>query len=961
MKRARHYLILLLGVLFLAGTVLHAQPQHAKSIYVYPLWSAPYNLDGNGIKLGVFEFGKIPYKNHPEFKNPTAKIVIDAVGSTGLSAHPTQVCGLIVAKGKNPAARGIATKTEVATFVADGSISAFLNEAGLWGWDISNHSYGVLRGWQQIGSDWLWYGTREKLSTNVEGSEDRAFGYYDNFAKLLDELLYNQPTQIPVIASGNHRNLGPTTPGTYYKVLPNGGTDTTTVMHPKNGENGYDVLTSHATAKNAIVVGAVDRFGKLWSRSATGPTDDGRIKPDVVALGNDVVVCSSGGSLTGYDTTDGTSLAAPAVSGSLVLLQQYWKQKYGSKDFLSATARGMLIHTARDLGKSGPDYQFGWGRVNAKEAAKLISSSKSTNGFTIQEKTLSQNGEYVFYVKTTLNARFKATLTWTDPAGIPASLLAGVPPLNNRKKMLVNDLDLRVYPVYNNDDVFDYNVYQPYTLDPTKPSATADNGDNNIDNVEQVSFKAVDLPDNNFYQFNHVYKVVVSHKGGLANAHQDFTVIVTGGKEHLIAPTGVSASSGNSAEEKENSLAASSATVSWDAVPGATRYDMIYRKAGSYSWTAKYNLVGTEGSIPNLEPATYQVKVRARHGLVKSAWSDVTEFYGLTPKAPKYLWKLSVASTSAKVRWSSVSGASQYQVAYVRINSDNQTLGGWRSKVVNETSTTLSFLTPDARYIVYVRSKYNNNLYSEWSKALVFYTTITCSNFGSDDAANGARALPVSEYTHGLLCNGDEEDWFRIENPSSWKKNLKVILYNHPEPFRVSLYRQLKSGGTISLVQGGPTGFGTKSLVLNNADFTKYTYFVQVWAQNPNTDYHNSKQYTVVAFTSSKAYPAVKGSNEPAVTKAVAGSELTTGQRVAVYPNPAREVANVQFNATTVGELCTVTLHDAAGRVLYNWSGETVTGANNVQFKVEELPSGVYFVAVEQGGSRTTSTLHLVR
>ena len=396
-------------------------------------------------------------------------------------------------------------------------------------------------------------------------------------------------------------------------------------------------------------------------------------------------------------------------------------------------------------------------------------------------------------------------------------------------------------------------------------------------------------------------------------------------------------------------------------MPGATQYDLIYKDVTAKSWKAVYRINGTQTLLNNLDPVTYQVKVRSRNGYVVSSWSDVVQFYGGTPKPPASVWLSSVSTTSALAKWSAVQGVSQYKVQWGQLTSDNQLIGSWKSKIVSGTSTTLSFLSPDSRYVLYVRSKYSDNLYSDVSSGKVFTTKLDCNSFSSDDTPNGARTLRVGDFLNGLICQGEEEDWYRVSNPTAYKKHLKVMLYAHPKGYRFSLYRKQKSGGTVSLVNGGPTGTDTRSIVLNNADFVNYEYYVQVWTQNPNTGYDNTKSYTVTAFVNTTPYSGTVPVDQESLHKTgERRASLFTGS-LQVFPNPARGSATLRFDVPDEGGLVRVVLYDASGREVRTTMQTMRQGENAIPLALHDLPSGCYFVSVEAEGERRTMPLNVIR
>ncbi|MFA6111510.1 MAG: S8 family serine peptidase [Candidatus Latescibacterota bacterium] len=135
------------------------------------------------------------------------------------------------------------------------------------------------------------------------------------------------------------------------------------------GDNAWQYVTAPADGPGVISVGAVDlpqpglRDPVLAASSSRGPTADGRIKPDVVAPGQFVVVAEVRGS--DYQRASGTSYAAPLVSGVCALLLQ------AHPPWTPAQVQQALRETATDLGPAGPDTAYGWGQVNALAASGM--------------------------------------------------------------------------------------------------------------------------------------------------------------------------------------------------------------------------------------------------------------------------------------------------------------------------------------------------------------------------------------------------------------------------------------------------------------------------------------------------------------------------------------------------------------------------------------------------------------
>ncbi len=117
---------------------------------------------------------------------------------------------------------------------------------------------------------------------------------------------------------------------------------------------GAGSLWAPADAPHALSVGAITPTGEVADFSSRGPTADGRIKPDVTALGQYVYfVLNQSGNVIGYAHGQGTSFATPMIAGAVALVLQY-------NPDLTPDSLISLFHTAGDFA-DGPDNNHGWG------------------------------------------------------------------------------------------------------------------------------------------------------------------------------------------------------------------------------------------------------------------------------------------------------------------------------------------------------------------------------------------------------------------------------------------------------------------------------------------------------------------------------------------------------------------------------------------------------------------------
>jgi serine protease AprX len=119
-----------------------------------------------------------------------------------------------------------------------------------------------------------------------------------------------------------------------------------------------------------VTVGAMRDVGEngwtLAPFSSRGPTLDGRIKPEIVAPGIRITAARAG-SANRFDTYSGTSMAAPFVAGAAALLLS------ANPGLTVEDVKDALLETAQDWGVTGPDVDYGHGRLSVYRAVQRVS------------------------------------------------------------------------------------------------------------------------------------------------------------------------------------------------------------------------------------------------------------------------------------------------------------------------------------------------------------------------------------------------------------------------------------------------------------------------------------------------------------------------------------------------------------------------------------------------------------
>ena len=628
----------------------------------FPGWTTGatgYNLSGSGVPIAMWEAAvnaagdSAVLTTHDQFTNGAggSRVTQSDFAPSGPSFHATEVAGVLASAGIDAyvnfnghisdfgnESRGMAYASTVNAYDLTDVQGTFLGEAGI-GTRLGNNSYGQVAGWVNQGTvaapQWHWYGT----GTSVQ---DWKFGAYLGAASgtapaELDADSYFAPNTLMVFAAGNDHNVGPGGPVTYY-LGATGTTPQTATRNWLDGDaSGYDSLPPSACAKNVLTVGATyDVQGgytnpasvTMASFSSVGPTDDGRIKPDIVAEGirsgtgthnpfgipGMVVPTFDINNPTAnnfYGLDAGTSFSAPSVTGALALLLQKRavdRPEWNNNGYpgLSSTWRGLAIHTADQVGANpGPSFTAGYGLLNAVRATTLLhnditsGTNPAGNGPKpfIKEVQM-QNGSSVQFNATAVSSStpLKVTICWIDPAGAAQTNNS----VDQQTKRLVNDLDVRVYPPGTTTfDPAASTTAKPWILTPdlTNQSATvraaaATTGDDSTNNVEQI---VINNP-----VTTGPYIVRVTNKGNLTDGHgnmisQWVSIIVSGNTVPAVPAFNLSITN----------LGNNNFLLTWPAVVGG-----VYQFQGASSLFGPWTNIGNPISA-NIENMSYLVTAPA--------------------------------------------------------------------------------------------------------------------------------------------------------------------------------------------------------------------------------------------------------------------------------------------------------------------------------------------------------------
>ncbi|MGQ0738817.1 MAG: S8 family serine peptidase [Bacteroidota bacterium] len=829
----------------------------------------PRNLKGDGVNVGIWDAGEI--SPHLDF-SPSGRVT--QVEFSAPADHSTHCAGTILGRGLiNPFARGMAPNAPLFSWNFSGNIQ---NEmaAGIPAHNlvVSSHSYN----------------DGGAVTCNINGTQIQ----YTLVSRNTDLNLNNFPTHLHVHSSGN---AGGTCAGQYMTITGTG-----------------------KSAKNNVVVGNITSTEGLSGSSSCGPVQDGRIKPELVSMGTSVF--STYLPLNSYATISGTSMSTPGVAGSLALLVQRYKQLNGNTVPPSTLVKNAACNAAHDLGNPGPDYRFGFGRINALNAVRILENNRYLLGPPLATGGIN-NTDITVPAGT---ARLKVLLTWNDPAAAA-----------NANPALVNNLDLTV--------INGATTTLPWILDKNNPGSNATQAVDNISNMEQVTI-------NNPPAGTYTLRVTGT---SIPSGPQDFalTWIVDQPYIEVIYPNGPESFSPGSSE-----------VITWDNSGVTGNQTVEYSTDNGGSWTVISSSVPAATTrltwtIPAANTSTALVRVTS--GALSDA-SDVT--FKILGTVSGFGGSGATCSAGEVIfTWSPTTDATHYDIYSLNpATGDFVLLAG----NITGTSFTATGLTPGVSMWFTIRAKNNTTgSLSERANAI----NVTVSTGGGGIGAVGPITGPSS------ICGTPSAVPYSITPVSG------ATSYNWTAPPGASI---ASGQGTISVTVNYPAGSSNGNLSVTASNGTcstaPSTLAITINAvPNAPTSGGNQSQTIclpnpIPTLTATATVPSghiVIWYNAATGGSLVASPTLNTAGTVTYYAASRNTTSGCESTARTAVTLTITTVAQASvsaggattfcqgGSVVltansgtsYNWSNGATTQSITVS------TSGSYTVAVTTSSCTSTS------
>jgi hypothetical protein len=527
-----------------------------------PVASGGYGLTGAGVTVGVGDDGDPT--NHVDLQGH----VINR-NAFLYNVHGTHVTGTVGGAGIfRYLSRGYAPGATIISQLFSGiytNAAAYVNDYNMV---VTNNSYG-----------------------NIVG-EPSYEGAYDLYSNILDQQAYQLPNLLHVFAAGNDGNI----------IVP--------PYIPKYG----NVLSGYQSAKNVLTVGRTDRTMYASGSSSSGPVRDGRLKPEITALGEEIISPSSNGN---YASLWGTSQSAPAVAGSLALLIEQYKNQYATTP-PSGLMKTILLNGCLDVGNIGPDFRHGYGMLNLNRSLDIL---KNNHFYTNTIATGQTQTQAITVPANT--AQLKVMLYWHDPAAAPFA-----------PATLVNDLDLELTAA---------GTTYPQKLD-TIPANVANISTTGIDHINNSEQVVINSPATNY---------TINIKGTAINVNATQTYYVA----YDFVPTGIHITA---PFEKDNYAAGDLCVIHWSDVGTTVSTRTIeYSIDGGSSWqliatgvpdTARFY----NWTIPNTGIERTDVKIKITEA---AATGTTGSFVILPPITHSYAPVAEQCEGYCKINWNSISAA----------------------------------------------------------------------------------------------------------------------------------------------------------------------------------------------------------------------------------------------------------------------------------------------------------------
>jgi hypothetical protein len=352
--------------------------------------------------------------------------------------------------------------------------------------------------------------------------------------------------------------------------------------------------------------------------------------------------------------------------------------------------------------------------------------------------------------------------------------------------------------------------------------------------------------------------------------------------------------------------------------------------SGSFTVPANASLGNTTFRVTmkyNAAPSTCET---FSYGEVEDYCVSITASQAQVCTTTSGLSASSIATTSAILNWSAVSGASSYNVQYKPSSSST-----WTSTTSTTNSKAISGLSASTSYDFQVQTvcSFGNAVYSTPSSFLTATAPTTCTdNYEANESRTAGKTIPVNTNISAVIGTSTDKDWFKFSNTSS-QKNIRVTLSNLPADYDLQLYKGSTKVGTSQ--NGGTTN---ESLIYNTTK-TATTYYAYVYGYGGV--YDASSCYTLRVDLSSTALARIAGETE-------ASDEIESNEVVSVYPNPSN--GSITIRLIPEGDINQpIEVYNHLGQLVDRIQVSFSKDHPATEIRLNNLADGMYYIRVFDG------------
>lgn len=818
-----------------------------------------------------------------------------------------------------------------------------------------------------------------------------------------------------------------------------------------------NITGGHKQGKNVIATANTYYNGQLETSSSRGPATDGRIKPDITAHGQGQ---QSTGENNTYQSFGGTSGAAPGIAGVSAQLYEAYASLNAGNFPEAALIKAALLNTANDYGNVGPDFKFGWGMVNGLRAAMLLEEGRYLDA------TIAQGGSNNHSITVPANTtQVRFMVYWSDAAAAPGASPAlvndldlvvtdpastthrpwvlnttansallnlpaatGVDHLNNVEQVLINNPAAGTY----NINIAGFNVpvgpqkyYIVYEVISDGLTITYPIGGEKFvpETEETIHWDAVNATNNTVLQYSVDNGNSWINMVTLSSAARNYTwtvpnnvvsgqciVRVTNGSltdqspdNFSIAPrvTGITL----------QSVCPTETTISWNAVAGATSYDV-------YVLGQKYmEVVGSTSAtslvIPIADPADpiwYAVSANGGNGW-SSLRTNARNYEGgvlnctlakdlsvsTINNTPEDFIKICNAApivVSVEVENNGTDPQTNFAITY-QVGSNPVVQETYNGTLNPSTSTTYNFTTPI-------------NLSGNGASTLKVWTSLP----GDEHVVNDDKTLdfiavisgtPVS-FTESFEVNPVFPTGWTLNNPDgniTWEGRSNIVgsdgnpttvafidcanyTARGQEDVFITEYFDLNFNGTAELKfdlakAQWASAFSDKLRIEISTDcgatFTQI-YFKEgldlatvpnvssAWSPNSASDWRNEVvdltpyvgNNVLLKFTNINDFSNRTFVDNISVESTLSVAENELNKSISMYPNPAKSNVDIIIN-TTIGNTYEIELLNSLGQSISKIKETRFNARAQQSLDVSKFGTGLYFVKIKVGDQVVTKKL----